>query len=165
MSPGANGTLYKEYLPLIDDFIYGHLPLELAIKVSDKQVENLRKPGKKFPQWILRGANSTYWLSHSNKFGLLTKTDNGTPFEIRTEEGNIVWIKKSETDLRQHDWIKITEGILGIREDRKGRPYTIIDGMFVGHKYLDSVSEGDSVKITAIRHEEDRWSVISLIKV
>lgn len=157
--------LYTRYLPLIDDFIYCDIPRYIAIKISDKQIDDTRHPGRKLSQWTLRTKNEILRLSKPEKFGLDKRTKNGSPFEIRTLDGKVVWIKKSNSNPLEQDWIKKVEGTINIRTDRKGNPYAILEGVYISRKLLDGVSDNQNARIIALKQEDGRWSAIASTKI
>ena len=158
-------TLFKRFLPLSDDFIYGAIPSEFAIKLSDKQIEDKRHPCKKIIQWNLRTKNGVLRLNKPNKYGLDSRTKNGVVFNIKLKDGKIVWIKNSTSNPLEQDWIKKVEGTIRIRTDRNGKSYALLDGAYIGNKLLTDINDGDSARIIAIQQEDRRWSAIALTKI
>lgn len=157
-----NEALYKKYLPLAEEFIYSGLPSIMAIKVSDRQMDDRNRPGRKFTQWTLRTKDATFHLKKTQKFGLNKHALNGSVYDIKLYNGKIVWISKSEQNPLQQDWVKMTEGLIRLRIDRNGNTYSIIDGVYVGRKLLDGISDSQAVKVVALKQEDGRWSAISL---
>lgn len=157
-----DSSLYEKYIPRAEEFIYSALPSQFAIKIEDKQIDDKKHPGRKFTQWIFKTENGVVRLKKPNKFGLGNRMSNGAPFEIKLYDERIVWIRSSEQDPLQQDWIKKQEGIVRLRVDRKGKTYAIIEKTYVGEKLLRNVVDGQNVKIVAVRQEDGRWSAISL---
>ena len=160
-----NSLLYDEYIRQAEGFIYSALPSQFAIKIEDKQLEDKQHPGRKLTQWILKTENGVVRLKKPNKFGLDNRVRNGTPFEIKLHDGRIVWIKSSEQDPLQQDWVKSHDGIVQLRVDRKGKTYAIIEGTYIGEKLLRNVADGQSVRVVAVRQDSGRWSAVSLTKL
>ncbi len=160
-----NRSIYEEYTPQAEEFIYSMLPTEFAIKIEDKQIEDKQRPGRKFTQWSLKTKGGIVRLKKPNKFGLDNRMRNGTPFEIKLYNGRVVWIKSSEQNPLQQDWIKKHEGIVRLRVDRNGKTYAILDNTYVGEKLLRNVADGQNVKIVAVSQDDGRWSAISLTKL
>ena len=159
-----NSSLYDKYVPQAEEFIYSALPLQFAIKVEDKQVDDKKLPGRKFTQWTLKTGKGIVRLKKPTKFGLDNRIKNGSPFDIKLYDGKIVWIKSSKQITIQQDWIKKQEGIVQLRVDRNGKTYAIIEGTYIGEKLLKDVPEGQNVEITAVKQDDGRWSAISLTK-
>lgn len=160
-----NRSLYEEYTPQAEEFIYSALPSEFAIKIENKQIEDKQRPGRMFTQWSLKTKGRIVRLKKPNKFGLDNRMKNGTPFEIKLYNGRVVWIKTSEQNPLQQDWIKKHEGIVRLRVDRKGKTYAILDNTYVGEKLLRNVADGQNVKIVAVSQDDERWSAIFLAKL
>lgn len=157
-----NEALYRYSIRNADEFIYDAIPSVFALKIADKLIDDRNRPGKKFTQWILRTKNNIQSLRKPSKFGLDNRTPNGVIFEIKLQDGKIVWITKSERNSLDEDWIKKLEGEIKTRIDRNGKPYSILNGVYIGAKLLNGIKDGYNVKITAIKQEDGRWSAISL---
>ena len=162
---GDNSLLYDKYIPQAEDFIYSALPSKLAIKIEDKLLEDKKYIGRKFTQWVLRTKKGIVRLKKPARFGLSYQMRNGSVFEIKLHEGKIVWIKSSEQNPLQQDWIKKQEGKVQLRVDRNGKTYAILDNTYVGEKLLRNVADGQNVKIVAVSQDDGRWSAISLAKL
>jgi tetratricopeptide (TPR) repeat protein len=160
-----NSSLYDKYVPQAEEFIYSVLPSQLAIKIDDKMIDDRNRPGRKFTQWELRTKNGIVRLKKPSKFGLNNRMRNGTLFDIKLYNGRVVWIKSSEQNPLQQNWIKKQEGIVRLRVDRNGKTYAILDKTYVGEKLLRDVADGQNVKIVAISQEDGRWSAISIAKL
>lgn len=160
-----NHSLYDNYVPQAEEFVYSALPTQLAIKIEDKQLDDKKGPGRKFTQWILKAENGVVRIKKPSKFGLDNQMRNGTLFDIKLYNGRVVWIKPSEQNPLQQVWIKQQEGIVRLRVDRKGKTYAIIEEAYVGEKLLRNVADGQNVKIVAVRQEDGRWSAISLTNI
>ena len=120
-----NRKLYDEYIPQAEEFIYSVLPSQLAIKIDDKLIDDRNRPGRKFTQWELRTKNGIVRLKKPNKFGLNNRMRNGTIFDIKLYNERVVWIKSSEQNPLQQNWIRKQEGIVRLRVDRNGKTYAI----------------------------------------
>lgn len=157
-----NRRLYSDYSLYANQFIYNDLPEQLIIKVAERQIDDRNHPGRKFTQWTLRSQTGTLTLKKPVKFGLVSRTPNGTLFSVKTHEGRIVWIRPMRT-TPQVSWLKEVSGTIQQRTDRKGNRYTIIQGVYVGEKILKGTADGQTIKALAIQQEDGRWSAISLI--
>lgn len=157
-----DSVVFKEYLPLAEEFVYSELPSEIAIKVSDRLMEDKNHQGKKYILWTLRTKDGTIYLKKPNRFGLESRAKNGGIYEVRMHEDKIVWIKPSIINPLQQDWIKKIEGTVKLRVDRNGKTYAILGGAYVGEKLLKKCSDGSCVKIVALKQKDGRWSAISL---
>ncbi len=160
-----NSSLYEKYIPIAEEFVYSALPTQLAIKTDDKQLDDKKRPGRKFTQWILRTNAGVVKLKKPTKFGLDNKMKNGTLFDIKLHDGVIVWIKVSQQNTLQQDWVKSEEGLVKLRVDRNGKSFAILNGTYIGEKLLRDVADGQYVKIVAVVQDDGRWSAISLIKL
>ncbi|MCH5221278.1 MAG: hypothetical protein J1F05_02980 [Muribaculaceae bacterium] len=158
-----NAPMYEQYIPLAEEFIYSAIPAVFAIKIEDKQLEDRNRPGRKFTQWTLRTKDGPIRLKKPSKYGLDNRAKNGVPFDIKVHDGKIVWIKPSEQNPLEQDWIRVQEGTVKLRTDKNGKKYSILDGAYIGEKLLRNVTDEQRVKIVAIRQEDGRWSAISLI--
>lgn len=158
-------SLYRQSFPLAEEFIYGNIPSEFAIKISDKLIDDNKHPGEKITQWNLRTRNGLFRLLKPNKFGLDKKEKNGTPFDIKIDNGKIVWIRKSQSEPLKQDWIKKAEGSIKIRIDRKGNPYAILDRVYIGKQYTSGIGDGESARVIAVKQEDGRWSAIALTRI
>lgn len=158
-------SLYRQSFPLADEFIYGNIPSEFAIKLSDKQIEEKRHPGKKIIQWNLRTKNGLFRLNKPNKYGLDNRAKNGSGFDIKLKDDKIVWVKKSTSNPLDQNWIKKVEGTIRIRTDRNGNPYALLNETYIGNKLLADINDGESARIVAIQQEDNRWSAIELTKI
>lgn len=158
-----NNSIYSEYAKYADEFIYSQLPEQMAVKISEKEIDDKHHAGRKISIWILKTENTTLKLKKPAKFGLDKKLKAGTVFSIRIYENQIVWIKVSET-VPVTNWMKDTKGTIKIRIDRNGKQYAIIEGCYVNDKLLKPVNDGQSVIIRSIKKDDGRWSAISLVK-
>lgn len=159
-----NQSIYLEYCPKADNFVYCALPSIIAIKISDRLLDDRNRQGKKFVQWTLRSKDGVLRLKKPAKYGL-GKSRNGSVFEVKVYNDKIVWIKPSQANPLQQDWIKKIEGSVKLRSDRNGRTYAILDGAYIEEKLLKSITTGQYVKIIAISQGDGRWSAISLAKI
>lgn len=160
-----NKSFYEEYIPKAEEFIYSALPSTFAIKIEDKQIDDKNRPGRKFTQWMLQTSDKIIRLKKPTKFGLDNRIKNGTPFDIKLHENKIVWIKPSEQNPLEQNWIKRIEGCIKLRTDRNGKAYAILDGTYINEILLKGIKDGINVKIIAIRKEDGRWSAISIAKI
>lgn len=156
--------IFHEYLPKADDLIYSSISEQIAIKVSDKMLNDLKRPGRKIPQWILRIKEGIVKLKNPKKFGFDTKMPKGSVFKVRVLEGKVVWIKKSQHIPLDQDWIKKIVGRIQLRTDRNGNPYAILDGVYIGQKLITGIEDNQHVEIISLLQENGRWSAISLRK-
>lgn len=159
----SNSSLYAQFCPEADKFIYSALPSIFAIKVSDKLLEDRNHPGRKFVLWTLRTKNDILRVKKPSKFGL-ERSKNGSVFEVKVLDDKVVWIKPSQVSLLEQDWIKEAEGAVTLRTDRNGKTYAILNGVYIGEKFLRDIKSGQNVKIIALSQQDSRWSAISLAK-
>ena len=163
--PEDNQQLYKEKIQVAEDFIYSALPSVFAIKLEDKQIEDRFHPGRKFIQWTIRTKSGLFKLKKPSKFGLNGRVKNGTPLELKIQDKRIVWIKMSNQNPLQQDWIKKFEGFIRLRKDKNKNDYALIEGVYIGNRLLKGISDGDAVKVIAIKQEDGRWIAISNSKI
>ena len=90
---------------------------------------------------------------------------NGTPLELKIQDKRIVWIKMSNQNPLQQDWIKRLEGFIRLRKDKNKNDYALIEGVYIGNRLLKGISDGDAVKVIAIKQEDGRWIAISNSKI
>lgn len=159
-----NQNFYLEFCPKADKFIYDAMPSIIALKVSDKLLEDRNRPGKKFVQWILRTRDGILRLKKPAKYGL-GKSKNGSVFEVKVHNDKIVWINPSNINPLQQDWIRKMEGSVKLRSDRNGKTYAILEGAYIEEKLLKYIETGQYVKIIAVRQEDGRWTALSLAKI
>lgn len=157
-----NNAIYAKYSVNADEFIYSMYPTVLAVKVDEKQDEDRNHPGRKITTWILRTEKSTERLRKPTKFGLNRHTLNGTAFDIKVNNGRVVWIKQ-HTGAINESWLKEDSGEVRIRTDRNGKSYTLISGTYVGEKFLKGFSEGQQIKVASIKQDDGRWRAIALL--
>ena len=157
-----NNAIYAKYSVKADEFIYSSFPTVLAIKVDEKQNDDRNHPGRKITTWFLRTAKSTERLRKPAKFGLNRHTSNGAAFDIKVNDGKIVWIKQ-HTGAINESWLKEDSGEVRIRTDRNGKSYTLISGTYVGEKFLKGISEGQQIKVVSIKQDDGRWRAIALL--
>lgn len=160
-SANNNNGIYTEFAVHAEGFIYSTFPTVLAVKVSEIQNEDRNNPSKKITTWVLRIANSTIRLRKPKKFGLNMRTPNGTTFDIKMNDGKIIWINKHTGPISQ-SWIKENKGKVQLRTDRNGKKYAIIAGSYVGQNLLEGISDGQEIKILSIQQKDGRWSAISI---
>lgn len=157
-----NNAIYAKYSVKADEFIYSSFPTVLAIKVDEKQDDDRNHPGRKITTWILRTENSTVRLRKPTKFGLNRHTPNGATFDIKINNGKVVWIKQHTNSVNE-SWLKEDSGEVRLRTDRNGKNYTLISGTYVGEKFLKGISEGQQIKVLSIKQDDGRWRAIALL--
>ena len=160
-----NQKLYSEYSRNADEFIYSGLPTKVAVKVFDKLIDDRNRPGKKIIQWTLRSRDGVLRLRKPRRFGLDNKAINGSVFETKVLNSKIVWIKPSQINPLQQDWIRKIDGYIKLRKDRNGKDYGLLDGVYIDQKFLSEISNNENVKIIALKQDDGRWSAISLTKI
>lgn len=158
-----NNIVYSEYAVKADEFIYSSLPTVVAVKVAENQSDDRNYPGRKITTWILRTADDTIRLRKPAKFRLNRRAPNGAIFDVKLQDGRIVWIKE-HNDALYAPWLKEVSGEVKLRTDRKGKKYAIISASCVGENLLKGTHEGQRVKVLAIQQKDGRWSAISIIK-
>lgn len=157
-----NNAIYTKYSVKADEFIYSSFPTVLAVKVDEKQNDDRNHPGGKITTWILRTEKSTERLRKPTKFGLNRHTPNGATFDIKVNDGKVVWIKP-HTDTINVPWLKECSGEVHLRTDRNGKSYTLISGTYVGEKFLKGISEGQQIKVLSIKQDDGRWCAITFL--
>lgn len=157
-----NNKIYSEYAIKADEFIYSSLPTVIAAKVAETQCEDRNRPGRKITTWILRTAKDTIRLRKPTKFQLNKCTPNGAIFDIKLQDGGIVWIKEHTGGLSV-SWIKEISGEVLLRTDRNGKKYAIVSGSYVGENLLKGINDGQRIKFLSIKQKDGRWSAISII--
>lgn len=164
MPTDSNKDIYSYYSRIAEDFIYSEIPSILAIKVSERILDDNNRPGKRFVQWILRTKNNTLYLKKPWRFGL-PKCSNGVRFDVKVYDGKIVWIKINQSLSIKADWIKKVSGKITLRTDRNGKPYAILDGVYIGASLLTNVLSGQSIKVIAVIQKDGRWSAVALYRI
>lgn len=157
-----NKMIYSEYAVKADEFIYSSLPTIIAVKVAEAQNEDRNHPGRKITTWVLRTANDAVRLRKPNKFRLDRRTPNGANFDIKLQDGRIVWIKEHNGNLSV-SWIKEISGEVLLRTDKNGKKYAIISGSYIGENLLKGLNDGQKIKFLSIRQKDGRWAAISII--
>lgn len=157
-----NNAIYANYSLIADEFIYSSFPTVLAVKVDEKQNDDRNHPGRKITTWILRTEKSTERLRKPTKFGLNRHTPNGVAFDMKVNDGKVVWIKQHSGNINE-PWLKECSGAVHIRTDRNGKSYTLISGTYVGEKLLKGISEGQQIKVLSIKQDDGRWCAITLL--
>ncbi|MBD5172381.1 MAG: hypothetical protein HDT02_04090, partial [Bacteroidales bacterium] len=112
-----NNMIYSEYVVKADEFIYSSLPTVVAVKVGEIQSEDRNHPGRKITTWILRTAKDTIKLRKPAKFRLNRHSPNGAIFDVKLQDGRIVWIK-NHTGNFSLSWLKELSGEVKLRTDR-----------------------------------------------
>ena len=155
-----NKDFYAEYSAYAEEYIYSALPSIIAIKESDRMIDDQHRPGRKFLCWKLRADKKTINLRKPQKFGLNGKTPNGKVFEVKELNGKVAWIKPYTGQL-ECQWIKKVSGSVSKRIDRKVNDFAIIAGVYVGKDLLKGVADGQMITVTAVRQDDGRWVAIS----
>ena len=158
-----NNMIYSEYAVKADQFVYSSLPTVITVKVAETQNEDRNHPGRKITSWILRTANDTIRLRKPAKFRLNRRTANGAIFDVKLQDGKIVWIKEHIGNLSV-SWLKEVSGEVLLRTDKNGKKYAIISGSYVGENLLKGIREKQRIKVLSIQQKDGRWSAISIIK-
>lgn len=156
-----NRQLYSQYSQVAETFIYSQLPVQVAVKVSKKQLDNRNRPGRRILLWILRTTDGVLRLKNPSRYGLSRRANNGSAYKVRVYEGKIVWIEKCNR-LPELDWVKEIEGVVTIRTNQSGKRFAIINGAYVGERLLASVANGQPVRIIAVKQTDGRWSAVTL---
>lgn len=159
-----NREIYSIYSRYADEFVYGTLPVLPAVKISERTINDRNRPGRKFTVWTLRTKYGHLTVKKPQKFKLTAKERAGVLFNIKLYARKVVWMQAVDT-LPQSDWVKELAGSLHLRTDRNGRKYAIIGGAYVGEKLLEGRSEGETVKIVAVKQDDGRFSAVSLKKI
>lgn len=165
MSPANGSSEYAAFATKADEFAYGAIPSKLAIKIADRLIDDKKHPGKKVMLWTLRTKDSVHYLKKPGKYGLDINAINGLPLDIKIYEKKIVWVRKSQQNPLDQDWIRRQEGIVRLRTDKNGNAYTFIHGSYVAARLLSGISDGDSVKIIALLRDDGLWQALSLKKL
>lgn len=157
-----NNMLYSEYAVKADEFIYSSLPTVVAAKVAETQSEDRNHTGRKITTWILRTAKDTIRLRKPTKFRLNRRTPNGAIFDVKLQDGRIVWIKEHIGSISV-SWLKEVSGEVLLRTDRNGKKYAIISGSYIGENLLKDINDGQRIKFLSTQQKDGRWSAISII--
>ncbi|MDE7159432.1 MAG: TTC39/IML2 family protein [Muribaculaceae bacterium] len=157
-----NRDIYSEYSKTADEFIYRTLPDITVVKVSERQIDDRSRPGKKITYWNLCSENENFSLKKPGKFGLKGRTPDGALFSIKVKNRRIVWIKRQNPE--GENWLKKVTGEVCSRMDRKGNRFAIVTGVYVGSQLLRHVSDGQIISVLARRQKDGRWSAITLLK-
>lgn len=164
VTPAAdNSELYGRYAGIADEFVYSAVPTVLAVKVGEQKFDDRIHPGRKIVSWSLRTADGIIRLRKPAKFGLNRRIPDGTPFDVKLQQDNIVWIKE-HTGPVDEPWLKIGEGTVRLRTDRNGKKFAIVADSYVGERLLTSVSDGQNIRILSIRQRDDRWSAVAILR-
>lgn len=154
--------LFATALPKADQFLYSAIPSQLAVKISDKILDDKNRPGKKFTQWTLKTKDGMVRIKNPRKWGLDNRLPNGTLLDVKTVDGKVVWIKESKQSGVNLDWIRVLDGEIKLRTDRNGNPYALLDGVYIGSRLLGGLVTGQNVQIVALKQENGKWSAVSL---
>ncbi|MGM9845793.1 MAG: DUF7017 domain-containing protein [Muribaculaceae bacterium] len=159
----SNNEIYGIYSAKADEFIYSAFPTILAVKVDEQQNSDRNHPGRKITTWILRTEKSTERLRKPTKYGLSRHTPNGAAFDIKVDNGKIVWIKQHTGPINE-SWLNECSGDVHIRTNCNGRSYALISDTYVGDKLLKGISEGQHIKVLSIKQADARWRAIAILK-
>lgn len=159
----SNNEIYGIYSAKADEFIYSAFPTILAVKVDEQQNNDRNHPGRKITTWILRTEKSTERLRKPTKYGLSRHTPNGAAFDIKVDNGKIVWIKQ-HTGAINESWLNECSGDVHIRTNCNGRSYALISDTYVGDKLLKGITEGQYIKVLSIKQADARWRAIAILK-
>lgn len=158
-----NNMIYAEYAVKADEFIYSSLPIAVAVKVAETQKDDRNHPGRKITTWILRTDRDTIRVRKPAKFRLNRRTPNGTIFDVKLQNGKVVWIKE-HIGVIQEPWLKEISGTVHLRKDKNGKMYAIIDHSYVGENLLNGIEEGQTLNLLSIRQDDGRWLAIRIIE-
>lgn len=158
----TSSELFAESIPKAEQFLYSSFPTRLAVKVSDKVLEDRNRPGKKITQWTLKTKDGVVRIKNPRKWGLNNKVKNGTLFDIKTTEGKVVWAKESTNENLDFEWVKTLKGRIKLRSDRNGKQYALLNGVYIGSKLLNGIEDDQTVLITALKQDDERWSAVNL---
>lgn len=87
-----NRKIYYSYIPAADEFIYSSLPTLIAMKVSERRLDDRYHPGKKITYWQLNTANGDIFsLKNPGRYGLNWRTPDGTQLYVKVLDGKVVW--------------------------------------------------------------------------
>lgn len=156
-----NSDLYAHYFAIADEFIYSDLPEKYAVKASERMVDDRNRPGRKVALWELATETDKLYLRKPRKYGLTQPVPDGAVLRYKVKGDRIVWIRACET-APQLDWLRVAEGGVALRTDRKGNPYAIVDGIFVPARLLKDVAEGANVVVTGTRQPDGRWAAVAV---
>lgn len=157
-----NNAIYAKYSVKADEFVYSSFPTVLAVKVDEKQGDDRNHPGRTITTWILRTEQTTVRLRKPTKFGLNRRTLNGAAFDIKVNDGKVVWIKQ-HTGTINEPWLKECSGEVRKRTDRNGKSYTLISGVYVGEKLLRGFCEGQQINVLSMKQDDGRWRAIAVL--
>lgn len=160
---GDNSLIYAEYEPFADDFICSALPSVVAVKVSDRLVEDKHHPGKKIVLWALKTKDARINLKKPAKYGLNSRTPDGALFSAKISEGKIVRISPLEGPCTE-PWLKEQTGTVHFRTDKNGNRYAKIDGTYVPDKLLKDTADDQTMKIISIQQNDGRWKAVGIIR-
>ena len=155
-----NKELYNEYATLADQFIYSQLPSTYVVKTGGKMVDDRMHPGRKYLEWTLVTQSKRLFLKKPLKFGLDKKAPDGTIFEAKLLKDKIVWIKPVESEPTL-DWLKQATGTVQRRTNKDGKPYAIIDKIYVGERLLKNIADGQTITVIATKRD-DKWNAIAI---
>ena len=159
-----NKALYKEYIPIADDFILGALPTITAVKVAEREQEDKLRPGKKNLVWVFKTEQGVLRLKKPSKFGLPKRLNNGAVLDVKVSGRKIVGAKMAEA-VPALNWLKEADGIVRICIDRNGKRYAILAHTYVPENLLAGVKEGERIKVTCVMGEDRKWKALALKRV
>lgn len=158
-------NLYTKLVPTAEQFIYNSFPSQIAVKVSDKVLDDKNRSGKRFTQWTLRTPEGLLRVKNPRNWGLDNRLPNGSILEIKVLDGKIVWIRVYDRDVLNQDWIKTQTGVVKLRKDKNGNSFSIINGCYIGKNLIGGIDDGQNVQLIALRQEDGRWSAVSIKKI
>lgn len=164
-SAADNRDLYARFSHHADVFIYSGLQEQIAVKISEKMTDDRNRPGRKIATWTLRtDSDETLYLKKPSKYGLDKRACSRYFFSVKVHEGRIVAIQPTDS-APTVDWLKKTEGEIHLRSDRNGHSYAIVDGVYIADHLLRGISDGQAVRVLALRKKDGRWAAIAIFKL
>ncbi len=159
--PTDNTKQYCEWASKADEYIYSDCPSVQMVKVSqnEKTIVTQDQKTKKVIWWTLIDEHGEKIHIKPLKFHL-PRTGNGACFDVVMQDNSVINIKPIPGE--NISWRKVVHGIVKIRKDKNNNPYTIIDGVYVGRKLLESIADGSAVDCVAICGRNDKWQGIAI---
>ena len=162
-----NTTYYRRNVSEVMKFIYSDIPQEEMV-VTAEFLQKSSRPGdtRQRQLMVLTDASGRQVHASPQKFGLLRTGNVGKAFLVRT----VVSGKRADVitlDALEHPHIlefASAEGTLDIRENAQGKQFAVISGIYVPQVKLAGLSDGDTVKISAVKIS-GRYFVLSVEKL